>query len=111
MEDIRKIILYNIYKIKWYFDQGVRQITWITGKLPELMSVVYLGEKFGLVIREKEIILIAVIGGLILVTFGIILKRTGLYDTEMYVDASKNPVQNEILTAARIIIRRGKNGR
>lgn len=102
-------VLYKLYQLKWFFDQGVRQITWVTGKLPELMSVVYLGEKFGIAIQEKEIVMIAIIGGTLLILFGLILKRTGLYDAEMYVDANKNPVQAELLEAARII-RRGYDG-
>jgi len=108
--NIKKLIINNLlfktlYKTKWYFDQGVRQITWITGKLPELMSLVYLSEKMGVAITKVDIIGIAIVGATILIIFGIFIKRTGLYDIEMYVDALKNPVQHEILTAARKINR------
>jgi hypothetical protein len=105
---MKKIILSLIYKLKWNFDQGVRQVTWITGKLPELMGFVYLSEKMGFFVSKGMIVGIIVTGGLMLLIIGVLVKRTGLYDTEMYVDASKNPVQSEILLAARKINKRFK---
>ena len=102
------LIIKFCYKIKFYIDLSISQITWFTGKLPEIMAVLYLAEKFGFVITGKMLIVICLagIGGLIVV--GYIWKNAGLYDVDQFVKASKDPVQKELLSAARKI-NGGKN--
>lgn len=94
-----------IYKTKFFIDVGVSQISWITGKLPELMAMVYLLGKFGYDPTENQIVGIVLFGLCFLILFGYFWKHTGLYDTAQYVVAEKDPVQAEILEAARIIKR------
>jgi hypothetical protein len=72
------------------------------------MGFVYLAEKMGMIITKNMIIGIVLVGGIFLVTLGIIIKKLGLYDMEMYIDAHRNPVQDEILRAARKINKRVK---
>lgn len=88
---------------KTYIDIGIAPISWITGKLPEIMSIVYLSAYFGYTIQPKSLIGIglAVISGLCL--FGYFWKHSGLYDTEIWVQNDKNPYQKELLTKIREI--------
>ena len=95
------------YKIKFYIDLSISQVTWFTGKLPEIMAASYIAEKFGFVITGKMLIVISLVGIICLIVFGYIWKNAGLYDVDQYVKASKDPVQKEILSAARKI-NRGK---
>lgn len=113
MKSIKNIVVdskifQSIYKTKWYFDRGVGQIAWITNKLPDVMAIVYLAEKFGYVLKKGDIVVLVIIGTLLVIVFGMFLKHTGLYDTEIYVEANKNPVQAELLDAARLIKKRYK---
>lgn len=92
-----------VYKFKFYTDIGVGQITWVTGKLPELMAVVYLLGKFGYDPSSNQILALSFSVLCCLVLFGYVWKHTGLYDTAQYVIAEKDPVQAELLEAARMI--------
>lgn len=105
---INNPIFRGLYKIKWYFDTGVSQVTWITGKLPELMGFVYLSEKMGYAVSNNDIYMLVFVVGISLICIGVFLKKTGLYDTEVYVNAAKNPYQHQMLKAARIIINNEK---
>ena len=114
IEKINQLILKNfivriLYKCKFYFDAGVTQITWFTGKLPEIMAFVYLAEKFGYKLSRTGLIIFAIIVATSIFLFGLFLKKTGLYDVERYVDAEKNPVTHEMLNAARKINKKWKN--
>ena len=100
---IRNPVISLAYRLKFYFDVGVTQITWVTGKLPEIMAFVYLAEKFGVVLTRSNIVILALIVAMSILAAGYMIKTTGLYDVERYVDAKKNPVMKEILDAARKI--------
>jgi hypothetical protein len=91
------------YKIKFYIDVGVSQVSWVTGKLPELMAVVFLSGKFGYDPTQSQIVGIVITMLCVLVLFGYTWKKLGLYDTERHVTAEKDPVQSELLEAARLI--------
>jgi hypothetical protein len=92
-----------IYKIKFYFEVAAQQIGWITNKFPEIMSVLYLLEKFGIILVDKQIIILSLAFFIIMVLCGYIWKKIGLFDVERYVNADKDPVQKELLSAARKI--------
>lgn len=92
-----------LYNIKFYFDVSVTQITWLTGKLPEIMAFIYILEKFGYYLNKNQIIMMFIFTVLSLIIFGFVWKITGMYDVERYVDANKNPVSKEMLEAARKI--------
>lgn len=91
------------YKARFYVDVGVSQVNWFSGKLPEIMAAVYLLEKFGFVVVGTQIIVFGIILVVCLLLFGYFWKKTGLYDVNQYVVAQKDPVQAELLEAARLI--------
>ena len=92
-----------VYKGKFYFNVAMSQIGWLTNKLPELMAVLYLLEKIGITIEGPIIIPLALTAFVLGVAFGWVWKFIGLYDAEIYIQANKNPVQLEMLQAARKI--------
>lgn len=96
------------YKVKFYVDVGVSQISWVTGKFPELMSFLYLAQYLGHPVPQSHVVelCLAVFAGIFL--FGLLWNRAGFYHTEKYVNAAKDPVQAELLAAARIINRDDK---
>ena len=98
-----KTILKIVYKTKFYIDISVHQISWITGKLPELMALVYLLEKFDIILNKNGIISVMVFGMIGLFLFGYLWKKLGFYDIEVYVNANRNPMFKELLNAARKI--------
>ena len=94
------ILITTAYKFKFYVDISISQISWVTGKLPELMAFVYLTEKFGVVLSIQNIIYIIISGMIGLFMFGYVWHKTGIYEIEQYTNAERNPVQREILKAA-----------
>lgn len=98
-----------VYRTKFYFDLGVGQISWFTGKLPEVMAVVYLFDRSGIYLSTSNLIIISCITFIIITSFGLIMKYSGLWDTECYVNTWRNPVSTEILQAARLINERYSN--
>lgn len=108
MKKIRNWLVNNIffqtaYKVRFYLNLGIAQISWFTGKLPEVMAFVYLTEWLGMELSQDMLFVffIGTVFGLTLI--GYVWKKTGLYDTEIFVNTSKNPVTMEILNAARTI--------
>jgi hypothetical protein len=91
------------YGVKTYFDIGISQISWVTGKFPELMAVLYLSEKFGYEFSMSGMITLIIIVILSLVFFGYYWKQLGFYDVDRYTVTKRDPVMTEILDAARII--------
>ena len=91
------------YSCKFYLDLGVRQVSWFIGKFPEIMATVYLLEKAGYTLTINQIILLGACSFFGLTVLGFFWKKIGLFDTEVYVDAGKNPVTVEVLESARII--------
>lgn len=91
------------YKIKFYTDTGISQVSWLTGKVPELAGMLTFMTYFQINPPRSVIawIIFAVFASLFL--FGFVLKKTGLYDVERYTIAQKDPVQAELLEAARIV--------
>ena len=99
-----------IYKTKFYFDIGAQQPGWFTAKSIELMAISYWVEiLFNVKIKSVGLSLIIMFGGFSIICFGYFMKRSGLYDTEVYVQADKNPINKEILKAARIIIKQNES--
>lgn len=97
------IVIKSIYKFKTYIDIAVSQISWVTGKLPEIVSAGVLLNWVGFDFTKKFAAgaVLIILAGLFL--FGYIWKKAGIYDVERYVYANIDPVQREILEAARNI--------
>lgn len=92
-----------IYRFKFYLDLGIGQISAFTGKLPEVMAFLYLFNYFGIKFEGGWVLFGILIAISSLFTFGYIWKKLGIYDTEVYINASKNPFNNELLIAAKKI--------
>ena len=70
------------------------------------MSAVYLSEKFfNINITANDLSKFLILIFVIVTLVGFMIKVLGIYDTETYVTADINPVEKEILEAARIIKR------
>jgi len=108
---LRSRVAQRLYQTKFYADIGIAQISWFTGKLPELMAVLYLSQYFGYMPSKAGAASIGLAAIAALILLGFFLTHTGLYDTEQFVIAGKNPVQRELLAAARIIIKEDKRRR
>ena len=91
------------YKIKLYFDIANIQVSWFFGKGPEIMSVLYILEKFDVILVKKQIIILILVAFVSFVLFGLVWKLIGFYDIEKYVGADIDPVLKELLEAARKI--------
>jgi len=102
------VVFKFLYLCKWYFDLGVSQISWFVGKLPEVMATIWLLEKLGYDVPSEWIVPVCLVGALCLGLLGLLWKKWRLYDTEVLVDASKNPVSNELYLAAKKINRSDK---
>ena len=101
-------VVQKLWTIKGLIDVCNVQIGWVTGKCMDTMAVLYLLEKFGLVITPKQIIVYGFIIMLIMIGGGYMLKRTGLFDSQQEATASLNVVQQEIYEAAKKINKRFK---
>jgi len=93
----------TLYKIKFYFDITNSQTSWITGKLPEIVSLGVLLSFFGVTITKTGTVIWALTLFVAMALLGVLLKKTGVYDVEQYVTAEIHPVTKELLEAARKI--------
>lgn len=100
--------MYLTYKFKFYFDTGITQINWVTGKLPEVVSLGVLLHFFGFEVTKKQVLYFVPLTIIIVFLLGLFWKRSGLFDIEQKVNAGKNPVINEMYTAAIKINKGGK---
>ncbi len=96
-------IIKLLYKTKTYFDITNSQTSWLTGKLPELVSLGVLLNFFGITLTKTSTLIGALIIFILMTLCGIYLKKSGIYHIEQYVQADINPVQKELLQAARKI--------
>ena len=103
-------IIKGVYKIKFYFNIAVSQVSFITAKLPELMAAIFLLEKVGVTINTTNYIIYGVTLFILVTLMGLVWHKSGMYETEIYVNAKKDPFQAELLEAARIIIKNNKEG-
>ena len=93
----------RLYQVRTYFDICNSQTSWITGKLPEIASLGVILHFFGVGITKVTAVTAAILIFVLMTLTGYVLKRTGVYDTEQYVHAEINPVEREVLMAARKI--------
>jgi len=93
------------YKIQTYIDLGWGEFSWFNDSLIELMALIFILERIGVVV-EGSIVYFILFGAFIFFyVAGRILKVLGIYDKSQYVDAEIDPVAKEVLEAARIIIK------
>jgi hypothetical protein len=97
-----------IYMFKFYTNITSAQLGWITGKLPEIVSVGVLLNFFGVEFTRTQALQWSGLFVAIAYLVGMIWKKSGLYDAENYVNARMNAPQEEMLEAARKINKRYK---
>ncbi len=100
-----------VYKVKFYIDVMDGQVGWITGKITQLMGVLYIMEYLGHPIPRGSLLWLAPLAIVVVLAAGFLWKRIGLYDLDQYTSAMRNPVQHELLNAARIIEKAKKQGK
>lgn len=91
------------YRTQRFIDIGWGEFSWFNNSLIELMAIVFLLERMGVVIKGNLIWIVLMGAFVFFYNFGKYLKKRRIYDTSEYVDAEINPVTKEILEAARII--------
>ena len=99
---IKWIIKY--YRFQTFVDIGWGELSWFWDALVEMMAILYILEKIGILIEGSIVIYILLGAFVVFYLLGKLLKKMRIYDTSVYVDADINPVQKELLKAARIII-------
>ena len=93
-----------VYKIKFYVGIGRSQVGWFTGWLPELASVLALIWYFtGYKMSTNTALIVFPIFISFLAFLGYIWYKLGLFTIEVMTNANKDPVQSELLRAARKI--------
>ena len=85
-------IIKFIYRCKEYFNIAVTQISWLSGKLPEVMSILYIGEYIGISIPKTVAGTFILVAFILIIFTGYMIKRMGLFDQDQITVASINPV-------------------
>ncbi len=91
------------YRIQTYIDLGWGEFSWFNDSLVELMAILYILERIGILVKGTVIYYCLVGAFAVFFIVGFLLKKFGVYDKAQYVDADIDPVQKEILKAARRI--------
>jgi len=91
------------FRMQSFIDIGWGEFSWFNDSLVEMMAVIYILEKLGVVIEGTTVYWILIGAFVFFWGFGKFLKRSGVYDRALYVDAELDPVTMELLKAARKI--------
>jgi hypothetical protein len=98
------LIIQKLYRLMFHFELGKSQVARFYCWIPEIIIIIG-GLKYllGINMTKKFIITFFVTIIIIFTIVGLIIHKTGLYNVDRYVQTSKDPVQTEILLAARKI--------
>ena len=96
-------LIEKYYRTQTYIDLGWGEFSWFNDSLIELMAILYILERVGVLIEGTVIYYCLVCAFTVFFIVGFLLKKFGVYDKAQYVDADIDPVQKEILKAARQI--------
>jgi len=100
---VNKILKY-VYTFLFYFELGKNQIARFYQFIPDIIIILGgLKYLFGIELTNKVMMTLIFFGVFGFALVGYLLKRYKFYDIDQYVHADKNPVQQEILMAARRI--------
>lgn len=91
----------GIYDSKSFFEIGIGQIAFISGKFPEIMAYVFFAEKAGYKFEFNEIIGLTIFAIFALTVFGYFWKRLGFYDAERKAQLERDPIMLEVVTNLR----------
>lgn len=101
-------IIEKYYRAQTFIDLGWGEFSWFNNSLVDLMAIIYVLEKTGVIIEGTVVYYILFGAFFFFYIFGRLLKRFGIYDRSMYVEADIDPVQKKILKAAEIVIEDSK---
>lgn len=93
------------YRFQRFVDIGWGEFDWWYAAIVDLIVLVVLLEKVGIIVDNSILWTILMIAFITFYILGRILKATGIYDTSEYVEARIDPVSKKILEAAEIIIK------
>lgn len=96
-------LIEKYFRMQSFIDIGWAEFSWFNDSLVEMMAVIYILEKLGVVIEGTTVYWILIGAFVFFWGFGKFLKRSGVYDRALYVDAELDPVTMELLKAARKI--------
>ena len=98
-----KIISYA-YQIIFYFELGKGQTQRFYGFIPEIIIILGgLKYLFNINLTNSQMITLILVICTLFIFIGLFVRKSGLWVVDKYVQAEKDPVQNEILSAARKI--------
>ena len=97
-------IIKKAYSTLFYFELGKNNLARLYQFIPDVIIILG-GVKYLLNVDLKPIhVLTSVLIIFLLFTFlGYFINKTGLYSIDKYVQASKDPVQSELLEGARLV--------
>lgn len=95
------------YKLMFYFELGKNQVARLYQFFPD-MFIILGGLKylFGLDLQPLDMFIVLVIMIFVCTCAGYLFKKTGLLAIDRYTVAERDPVWNDLLSAARKINRR-----
>jgi spore germination protein GerM len=96
-------LIKKYYEIQAHIDIGWGEFSWFNDSLIELMAIIYILEKLGVIVEGSLVYIILISAFIFFYLFGRILKVFKIYDKRQYVEAEIDPVMGEILEAARKI--------
>lgn len=106
MKHIKENKFINVlYMFRSYFDIGFNVISYITGKLPMIASIIIIANNFSFKIEGYTLLVWLALALIIAFGIGYVYSKTGLYDVEWEKMTKLNPVNNEIYQAAKKINR------
>jgi hypothetical protein len=94
------------YKFQTYVNIGWGELSWFSDSLVEMMAIIYILERVGIIV-EGDTVYALLVGAFIgFFFFGLLLKKTGVYDQSQYVETEIDPVSKINLEASKIIIQK-----
>lgn len=96
-------IILLLYRAKADLDIGKATISWFTAMLPEAMAFLFILDRFGLKLSNTMAVIVGIGFIMLLVILGWFWKQSGFYDTDRRAVTIKDPIMNEVYTAAKKI--------
>ena len=87
---------------------GIMQTNWFSGKLPEIMSIIYILEKFGIILDVRGIVIMAVLIFTSFIILGYLYVKLGFYKSERQVETNIDPIWLDVHNASKKINRSKK---
>jgi len=88
------------YRTQEFIDIGWSEFSWFYDSLIDMMAIIYILEKVGVIIEGSLIGIILFSIFIVSYISGRILKKKKIYDTKKKVEAGLDPVMEEIYRAA-----------